>query len=65
MITLFDLLKVMSLDCELEIIADESSKMLVRGRRSDIDVPMRLYNVPVVHIVPGIVTMVFIKESKY
>ncbi len=67
MITLYEFLKLMSLDSELTIFDDEGEALadsLVSGTRDTIDLPMHLYNAPVTYFVPGIVTMIFIKEPK-
>lgn len=65
MITLYKFLSLMDLDSELEIFDDNSPKLLIEGRRGTIDLPFELYDVEVTRFIPGIVTMIFIKEPKY
>ena len=65
MITLHDFLNTMSTDCEVEILDEESFKVLIHGYNYEIILPDQLRDIPVVHFTPGIVTKIFIKEPKY
>ena len=65
MITLYEFLRIMSLDSELEIFGEEAIDPLIAGKRGEVDIPLSLYDTPVTYFVPGIVTKIFIKESKY
>lgn len=65
MITLHEFLNVMSTDCEVEILDEESFKILTQGYNYDIELPDYLRDVSVVHCTPGIVTKIFIKEPKF
>jgi hypothetical protein len=64
MMTLFQFLRVMCLDCELEIF-NNNNDLLLRGYRSTIDLPGGLYEAKVIYFVPGIVTKIFIEEPRY
>ena len=65
MITLHKFLNIMSTDCELELLDEESFRVLIQGYNYEIDLPEYLKEAPVVHFTPGIVTKIFIKEPKY
>jgi hypothetical protein len=65
MITLYKLLNVIDLDCELEIYDDKDLKLLISGRRSSLDLPYELYDVEVCQVIPGIVTQIYVKEPRY
>lgn len=64
MMPLYQFLRVMCLDCELEIF-NNNSDLLLDGRRSTIDLPDSLYDAKVTYFVPGIVTKIFIEEPHY
>lgn len=65
MITLHKFLNIMSTDCELELLDEESFRVLIQGYNYEIDLPEYLKEASVVHFTPGIVTKIFIKEPKY
>ncbi len=62
MITLHKFLNIMDPDCELEIFDEDSINFIISGRRGTLDLPYRLYDAEVTRFIPGIVTMVFIKN---
>ena len=55
----------MATDCEVEILDEESFKVLIHGYNYEIVLPDQPRDIPVVHFTPGIVTKIFIKEPKY
>ena len=55
----------MATDCEVEILDEESSKILMQGYNYEIVLPDQPRDVRVVHFTPGIVTKIFIKEPKF
>jgi hypothetical protein len=66
MITLREFLNIMSTDCELEVLDEESLGVLnLAGFNYDIKLPDYLRDTPVVHFTPGIITKIFIKEPKF
>ena len=65
MITLREFLNVMATDCEVEILDEESFKVLIHGYNYEIVLPDQPRDIPVVHFTPGIVTKIFIKEPKF
>ena len=65
MITLRELLNIMATYCEVEILDEESSKILMHGYNYEIVLPDQPRDVRVVHFTPGIVTKIFIKEPKF
>ena len=65
MITLRQLLNIMATDCEVEILDEESFKVLIHGYNYEIVLPDQLRDIPVVHFTPGIMTKIFIKEPKF
>ena len=65
MIVLRDFLNIMSTDCEIEILDEESFKVLSHGYNYEIILPDQPRDIPVVHFTPGIVTKIFIKEPKF
>ena len=65
MITLREFLNVMATNCEVEILDEESFKVLIHGHNYEIVLPDQPRDIPVVHFTPGIVTKIFIKEPKY
>ena len=65
MITLREFLNVMATDCEVEILDEESFKVLIHGYNYEIVLPDQPRDIPVVHCTPGIITKIFIKEPKY
>ena len=65
MITLYELINPMSLECEIEIYGDSWLDILAEGERGSIDIPDELLDTEVVHYIPGIVTKILIREPKY
>ena len=65
MIELQKFLDVMATDYELEVLEEESFKLLCSGFNYEISLPDYLKDASVVHFMPGIVTKIFIKEPKY
>lgn len=64
MITLYQFLKIMDYDCELRIYNDDTLDFILGGdNKGNIDLPYNLYDVPVVKFIPGIVTMIYVKEN--
>ena len=65
MIALHEFLNVMSTDCEIELIDEESFTTFDLGSFNyEVELPEYLRDAPVVHFTPGIVTKIFIKETK-
>lgn len=62
MISLHQLLNLIDLNCELAIHDADDFKLLTSGYSSTIELPQQLYDAVVDHILPGIVTQIYIKE---
>lgn len=63
MITLYQLLNIMSLDCELAVYDEDTNELLLCGERSTINPDIALYDTKVVHVLPGIQTKIWIKRG--
>jgi hypothetical protein len=52
----------MDRNCQLEIFDEDSIEFIISGKRGTIYLPYDLYDAKVTRFIPGIVTMIFIKN---